>query len=60
MNKLKQALLFFIVIILALPYSIQAQSKFITDSLDIYVTREMKRWNIPGVAISTIKDGKVI
>ncbi|MBK7855947.1 MAG: beta-lactamase family protein [Bacteroidetes bacterium] len=33
---------------------------FIKDSLEIYVEREMQRWNIPGVAISIIKDGKVI
>ncbi len=60
MNKLKQALLFSAIIILVLPHSIFGQSKFITDSLDIYITREMKRWNIPGVAISIVKDGKVI
>ncbi|HKR06218.1 MAG TPA: serine hydrolase [Bacteroidia bacterium] len=37
-----------------------AQIKFITDSLDKYIDREMQRWNIPGVAVSVIKDGKII
>lgn len=33
---------------------------FIKDSLEIYVEREMQRWRIPGVALSIVKDGKVI
>ncbi|HWY12631.1 MAG TPA: serine hydrolase domain-containing protein, partial [Bacteroidia bacterium] len=37
-----------------------AQSNFIKDSLDIYINREMKRWNLPGLAIAIVKDGKVI
>jgi len=39
---------------------VRAQPAFITDSLDTYITREMQRWNIPGVAIAIVKDGKVI
>ncbi len=37
-----------------------AQGNFIKDSLDIYINREMKRWNLPGLAIAIVKDGKVI
>ena len=37
-----------------------AQTNFIKDSLDIYINREIKRWNLPGLAIAIIKDGKVI
>lgn len=37
-----------------------AQNSFIKDSLDIYVNREMKKWNIPGVAVTIVKDGKVV
>jgi|GEM_PF-110792 len=33
---------------------------FITDSLDAYVRRGMKQWEIPGLAIVIVKDGKVI
>ena len=33
---------------------------FITDSLDTYVLRGMKQWEIPGLAIVIVKDGKVI
>jgi len=39
---------------------VSAQPAFITDSLDTYITREMQRWNIPGVAIAIVKDGKVM
>lgn len=34
--------------------------KFITDSLDKYIERGMRDWQIPGLAISIVKDGKVI
>lgn len=37
-----------------------AQGNFIKDSLDIYINREMKRWNLPGLAIAIVKNGKVI
>lgn len=33
---------------------------FISDSLDTYVNREMKRWDIPGAAVLVVKNGKVI
>lgn len=35
-------------------------SDFIKDSLDKYITREMQVWNIPGVAVSIVKNGKVV
>jgi CubicO group peptidase (beta-lactamase class C family) len=47
----------FLVFISSLVYS---QNKFIADSLDSYITREMKKWNIPGVAVSIVKNGKII
>lgn len=37
-----------------------AQNRFINDSLDIYIKREMLRWNLPGLSIAIVKDGKVI
>ena len=37
-----------------------SQPAFIKDSLDKYVEREMKRWNIPGSAVVIVKDGKVV
>ncbi len=36
------------------------QPAFITDSLDIYIQREMARWQIPAVAIAIVKDDKVV
>ena len=38
-----------------------AQSpSFVTDSLDSYIQRGMSQWQIPGLAIAIVKDGKVI
>ncbi|MFV0605765.1 MAG: serine hydrolase [Niabella sp.] len=33
---------------------------FITDSLDKYIERGMRQWDVPGLAIAIVKDGKVI
>ncbi len=33
---------------------------FVSDSLDIYVNRALREWQIPGVAVGIIKDGKVV
>ncbi|MFI5148547.1 MAG: serine hydrolase [Bacteroidia bacterium] len=37
-----------------------SQNSFVTDSLDTYINREMKSWQVPGLAIAIIKDGKVV
>ena len=33
---------------------------FITDSLDVYVERALADWQIPGVAVCVVKDGKPV
>lgn len=33
---------------------------FITDSLDNYIQRGMQQWQIPGLSIAIVKDGKVV
>jgi CubicO group peptidase (beta-lactamase class C family) len=33
---------------------------FISDSLDSYITKGLKDWNIPGLAIAIVKDGKTV
>lgn len=42
--------------------SLQAytQPSFVKDSLDIFITREMQRWQVPGLAIAIVKDGQVV
>lgn len=48
-------------IILCISFQLSfAQGNFIKDSLDVYIKREMTRWNLPGLAIAIIKDGKVV
>ena len=37
-----------------------SQNTFVKDSLDVYIEREMKRWQVPGLAIAIVKDGKVV
>ena len=33
---------------------------FIIDSLDSYIQRGMQQWQIPGLAIAIVKDGKLV
>ncbi len=57
LNKLLASLLFISLCSIQMSYS---QNNFIADSLDIYVQREMQRWQVPGMAIAIVKDGKVV
>jgi CubicO group peptidase (beta-lactamase class C family) len=42
-------------------YVIHAQeNRFVADSLDSYILRGMKAWQIPGLAIAIVKDGKTV
>jgi CubicO group peptidase (beta-lactamase class C family) len=46
---------------LLLAIVVQAQQpSFIADSLDAYIERGLKEWQIPGLSIAIVKDGKVI
>ncbi|MEO6850073.1 MAG: serine hydrolase [Mucilaginibacter sp.] len=36
------------------------RNKFINDSLDLYVSRALTNWRIPGAAVCIVKDGKVV
>ncbi|MCG9879367.1 MAG: serine hydrolase [Bacteroidia bacterium] len=40
--------------------SAKAQPAFIKDSLGTYINREMQRWQVPGLAIAIVKDGKIV
>lgn len=37
-----------------------SRNLFIRDSLDIYVSRALTEWRIPGIAIGIIKDGNIV
>jgi CubicO group peptidase (beta-lactamase class C family) len=36
------------------------RSKFIRDSLQLYINRALTNWRIPGAAVCIVKDGKVV
>ncbi len=37
-----------------------AQPSFVKDSLENYITKGLKDWQIPGLAVAIVKDGKVV
>jgi CubicO group peptidase (beta-lactamase class C family) len=42
------------------PAAAGAGNAFVRDSLASYVRRGLKLWNIPGLAVAVVKDGKVV
>src|ERR1700759_2514658 len=36
------------------------RNKFISDSLNLYISRALTNWRIPGAAVCIVKDGKVV
>ena len=36
------------------------RSKFIKDSLDLYVSRALTNWRVPGIAVCIVKDNKIV
>jgi CubicO group peptidase (beta-lactamase class C family) len=59
MSLLKRIASLFLFALISLQPNAQAPS-FITDSLDSYIQRGMQQWQIPGLAIAIVKDGKVV
>ena len=51
-----------LVLITSIPVSAQIAStpRFISDSLNACIEQGMKDWNIPGLSIAIVKDGKVV
>lgn len=47
-------------VVLLLVVTVQAQPSFVKDSLDNYVNTALKEWQIPGVSVCVVKDGKVV
>src|SRR5437868_14765683 len=55
MKKLFLLICFFLTLFISF-----AQPSFISDSLDTYIRNGMSQWNIPGLAIVIVKDGKAV
>ena len=56
-------LLFPAILFIGIEFSLFGQSSapaFIKDSLDTYINRALVDWNIPGVAVAIVKDGKLV
>lgn len=48
---------------MGIKFSLFSQSSvpgFVRDSLDTYINRALNEWNIPGVAVAIVKDGKLV
>jgi CubicO group peptidase (beta-lactamase class C family) len=56
---MKRSPLFFAVLFYSFKLFSQ-QPSFITDSLDSYIKQGIKDWNIPGLSVVIVKDGRVV
>lgn len=58
---MKRSLLFVLLNFFAGTFALaQQQPSFIEKDLDSYINQGIKDWNVPGLAIAIIKDGKVV
>ena len=61
---MKKYLCTLLMVVVLCPTLLHAQSDsipvFVKDSLDTYVERSMKDWQVPGVAVCIVKNGKVV
>lgn len=60
MNLKKQILIISLLFLIPVLLYGQTTPLFVTDSLDAYVQKALKTWNIPGAAVCIVKDGKVV
>ncbi|MDB5129262.1 serine hydrolase [Mucilaginibacter sp.] len=59
MKKLHLLLLYLIAAVTVNAQTVD-RSKFIKDSLDIYINKALTNWRIPGAAVCIVKDGKIV
>lgn len=58
---MKKILLFLLLIAFSFTaYSQSGSRSFIKDSLDNYIQKAMERWNIPGLSVGIVKNGKAV
>lgn len=58
---MKNIFLFFLILFTQKSFSqTDISPSFIKDSLDVYVNNALAEWQIPGVAVCVVKDGKVV
>jgi CubicO group peptidase (beta-lactamase class C family) len=57
-------ILFLFIVCISFTTVTQAQhadrSKFIKDSLDLYISRALTNWRVPGIAVCIVKDNKIV
>ncbi len=58
--KIRTIGIFILLLWVSIIVSAQKAPSFVTDSLDNYITNALKIWQIPGVAVCIVKDGKVV
>jgi len=57
---MKKLTILLLINMLAISGGFAQQPKFITDDLDAYINNGLKDWNLPGLAIAVVKDGKIV
>ncbi|QJD96395.1 serine hydrolase [Mucilaginibacter robiniae] len=57
---MKKAVLLTVVSFFTMMVAFGQQPSFMTNNLDAYIKQGLKDWNLPGLAIAVVKDGKVV
>ena len=57
---MKKPVLFILFNFFVVTFAFAQQPSFIKDNLDTYIQQGLKDWNLPGLAIAIVKDGKTV
>ena len=57
---MKRLITFILTLLIISPGAYAQNPSFLTDSLEAYIQTGMKAWNIPGLALAIVKDGKIV
>ena len=57
---MKKSIFLLLINLFALSFCFGQQPTFIANDLDAYINKGLKDWNLPGLAIAVVKDGKII
>ena len=52
-------LLFFLILLISSSVALSQSPSFVRDSMDAYIQRGLRNWDLPGLAVVIVKDGKV-
>lgn len=58
--KIRHLFTFFLILTIFASLSILPKEKFVIENFEKYITKSLKEWNVPGIAVGIMHDGYII